>query len=655
MSTYKPGDSVGRFVIKRFVKSGGWGEIYKALDTNTNGIVALKVLYNYQNNAVARFKREAFDATRICETHRGRSYVVNPIWVSREDEKPPHIAMEYLDGSTAADLLRAFLSPPRGAQGAPLSVGMAVDIICGAILGISEAHACGIVHRDLSLDNIFVVLGGSETGMIKILAVKVIDFGMALSSATVWQTGAGKVVGTTAYVAPEIFKKASSATVPSSSDDRTEDGKLSDQYSLAVGLYQLLTGHSPFAAVEETPDNFEAVELAIRKGWVRSIHQWQLPEPIPPELGRAIAKAMSTNPARRYDSVFEFGRAIHQFASERLRSRYADEFEDEPEERSEEPLSPESSRIQSMRVPVPGSSASRARTVVTSHDATTAPNPQLPLAGDQATMAYGPHEEEQLRAAAGLDRKSTGATINTEAPAGTAATNDAPAVDDGGVAAIPVKRLSAVREGGAGSRRRRLVATGLAAAGLIVVGALFFARPRVGREPAAAANSPAPSLPPALQTALEERKGHELPAQAAQEKSPPPPVVEPEIQVQPAAASGLLPDGGTPAIVDQKTVPNADVPKPAAELATGPAKAGAGTAGDDEAPRSDDQGDDHHKKLDKPVTKSAAAGAGRRRRAQAVAQPKGTPLPRLNDGQRPAKRPKVEPSMSDTDLGIVPP
>jgi serine/threonine protein kinase len=635
MSIYKPSDRVGadkRFVIEEFLNKGGWGEIYKARDTNNGRVVALKVLHSYAENAVARFKQEAFDETRICETERGKQYVVNVLFVSK-DESPPYLAMEYLDGKSAAEFLRDILR----SGGRALEPTTAVELILPACLAIAEAHACGIVHRDLSLDNLFVVMNPDHS---RVRGLKVIDFGMSLSSRTTWTTNPNQIVGTIAFVPPERLRPKALRPGSGNVVEYDRGAQSGDQYALAVGLYQLLTGHSPFESVEEldprnTPGLAERMTLIqeeIREGKVRSIHNPDWGLKIPAGLGTVIARAMATNPARRFDSVFEFGEALLEFASPRGRAIYEREFEDEPEERVDEPLSLESSRIQSMRIPVPRRP--------TSQDAITVPNPQPVPVGELPTMAYRARDEERLRIEAGLPRESIGSGIATAVIDGASEEEVSPASS--------AKHLSALNDAPTEGRRRR-PALLLGLVGVLAIAGAVFKCTR-GDQRNAAAPPAAPTLPAAVQSALEEgksaRKGVAegsnagAPGSAGAGESAAsitgggPVAAASSEKIAVAGDAGESPPSRS-AENGQKNI----VPSAASPAALGGDGSGA-TAPADSAP------------LAAQTPKSVEPA-----RATAKARPKkratATPVRRAPGVNAPEKRPKVEPSMSE--MGIVPP
>jgi serine/threonine-protein kinase len=139
------------------------------------------------------------------------------------------LVMEYLEGETLRKRLR---------RTSWLPVPDAIRIVQQVALGLSEAHKHGIVHRDISPDNIQIVQEGSED------IAKVIDFGIAknlvASGGKITQTM--KLVGKAEYVAPEQI------SLPVGEDAKDAVDHRADIYSLGVTFYELLTGAKPFEA-----------------------------------------------------------------------------------------------------------------------------------------------------------------------------------------------------------------------------------------------------------------------------------------------------------------------------------------------------------------------------------------------------------------------
>lgn len=187
------------------------GEVWKALDLETNRPVAVKIL---ARGTDPRFAREARILAEIEHPH-----VVRYVAHGFTPETHPYLVMEWLEGMDLADRL---------AQG-PLSVSetIALAILIAGALGF--AHARGIVHRDLKPSNVYLVDG-------RIDQATVVDFGLARQSATTRVTRTGVMMGTPGYMAPEQARGAEAV------DARA------DVFSLGVLIFECLTGQIPFAA-----------------------------------------------------------------------------------------------------------------------------------------------------------------------------------------------------------------------------------------------------------------------------------------------------------------------------------------------------------------------------------------------------------------------
>src|SRR5215813_11018675 len=195
------GDKLGPYEILSLLGEGGMGQVWKARDTRLDRLVAIKQL-NIQHSA--HFHQEARAIAALNHPHICQIY----------DVGPDYLVMEYIDGSHLA-----------GPKVADEAVRLAIQIAAA----IEDAHARGILHRDLKPGNILVTTKGS---------VKLLDFGLAklLSSdePAASLTADGSVVGTPAYMSPE---QARGDTV----DER------SDVFSFGAVLYELLSGRRAFA------------------------------------------------------------------------------------------------------------------------------------------------------------------------------------------------------------------------------------------------------------------------------------------------------------------------------------------------------------------------------------------------------------------------
>jgi len=272
------GQMIGRFRLGELIGRGAMGEVYGA--ESDDGPCAVKLLAPHLRedaDALKRFHREARAAAALASPH-----IVRIIEVSPPEATLPYLAMERLDG---VDLATAVKDRPIR----PLSE--VVDIMEQIAAGLDVAHAAGIVHRDLKLQNIFGV--GPTAGR----TWKLLDFGVAklvAGGATV--THDQQIVGTPGYMAPE---QARGGKV----DART------DVYALGVVAYRLLTG---LPAV--VPGELPAMLYEI-------VHRMP-PRPsslvdVAPSVESVLAIALAKSPDRRFASAGEFARALSEAAAGR--------------------------------------------------------------------------------------------------------------------------------------------------------------------------------------------------------------------------------------------------------------------------------------------------------------------------------------------------
>jgi len=275
----------GQFQIVRKIGTGGMGAVYEASQPSVNGKVAVKILHAKLANRkdlVSRFHREAAAMSHL--THPNTVKVL----VYGEDEKDGllYIVMEYLEGKNLNQTVRA--------EG-PLPAERAIPLLVQACHALQEAHEKGIVHRDLKPENIFVCTHGGMKDFVKVL-----DFGLAKVTEREMRPGSmiltqeGMVFGTPEFMSPE------------QAQGKTLDAR-SDIYSLAVILYEVLTGKLPFDA--KSP--MEYIQLHVQKEPI-PLSQRVAGKTFPPGLDAAIAKALSKERDQRYQTAAEFAQALQQ-------------------------------------------------------------------------------------------------------------------------------------------------------------------------------------------------------------------------------------------------------------------------------------------------------------------------------------------------------
>ncbi|WP_454194402.1 Stk1 family PASTA domain-containing Ser/Thr kinase [Nocardia sp. Marseille-Q1738] len=265
-----PKNLSSRYELGEIIGFGGMSEVHKARDIRLSRDVAIKVLradLARDPTFYLRFKREAQNAAAL--NHPAIVAVYDTGEAEVDGGPLPYIVMEYVDGDTLRDIVRG-----KG----PLPPRRAMEIVADVCAALDFSHKAGIVHRDMKPANIMINRSG---------AVKVMDFGIARaiadSSNPMTQTAA--VIGTAQYLSPEQAR------------GETVDAR-SDVYSVGCVLFEILTGEPPFTG--DSP-------IAVAYQHVRE--DPRLPSHVfsgvPRELDSVVLKAMSKNPANRYQTAAE--------------------------------------------------------------------------------------------------------------------------------------------------------------------------------------------------------------------------------------------------------------------------------------------------------------------------------------------------------------
>jgi serine/threonine-protein kinase len=288
------GTLLGKYRIVGRLGSGGMGAVYEAVHVDIGKPVALKTLsptLAAEEKSRARFLREAAAASRL-----DHPAVVNVTDYGSEGETT-FIVMELLRGE---DLAGAITRRPTG-----LDVETVADVMLAVCAGVEAAHQANIVHRDLKPQNIF--LSRSSVGDV---VPKVLDFGIAKiygDAPVPTLTNTGAVLGTTHYLSPEQLAGG-------------DVDARSDQFALGVILYEALTGRRPHEG--------ETVYMVMRSiGEGRFRPPRELRPGLPPALEAVILRAMSRDPADRFESVHALGRALLPLASTKRKVLWADFYE----------------------------------------------------------------------------------------------------------------------------------------------------------------------------------------------------------------------------------------------------------------------------------------------------------------------------------------
>lgn len=261
-------EEIGRYQKITLLGKGGMGEVWEAVDSHTGRTVALKLL-----TSAALLDPELRE--RFLREMRLAAEIENPYVVAVYDfaaTPSPYIAMRLIRGITLAEEIRT----------APLEPARAVDIVQQIASALASAHAKGLRHRDVKPSNIMLERGHRQGHDHAYL----FDWGIAhrIDTADPEITRGGQIVGTPSYIAPERL-------LGTQSDHRA------DIYSLAVVLYQALTGKLPFG------DTGRPFPLRA--------HLFDPPRALPPAvpqaLRRVVEKGLAKDPDERYASASEFG------------------------------------------------------------------------------------------------------------------------------------------------------------------------------------------------------------------------------------------------------------------------------------------------------------------------------------------------------------
>ena len=267
-----------RYRLHAVIGRGGFGTVFEAENLRFGGRVALKLLEQCDKSTIRRFNQEARIAGTVL--HPNVCHVFDVGWVNDR----PYCVMELLTGETLAARLE---------RSGALSVSAAIDLAIQVRGGLAAAHDAGVVHRDVKPQNVFMV---HRQGVSP--AVKLLDFGLAKaldplhSGAKVRGTATmpGRVVGTVAYMSPEQLLGESI------------DGR-SDLFSCAVVLYEAVTGALPWRGRTRAD-----IGTAILRDTPKPVAV--LRPQTPPELDTILERGLTKDRTKRYQSAYEFLRAL---------------------------------------------------------------------------------------------------------------------------------------------------------------------------------------------------------------------------------------------------------------------------------------------------------------------------------------------------------
>ncbi len=280
------GDELAGYRLTHLLGEGGMATVFRGENLLDPGIVrAIKVMHpelGSRRELVKRFAAEATVLEKLSHPNIVRFFGV------RQERGHLIMELELLQGGTLASRLE---------PGLPLGdvVGWMLQATCGVI----EAHAQGVLHRDIKPDNLFLTDQGT---------VKVLDFGIARAlldtDRATRQTAEGTAPGTAEYMAPEVCRGATATAA-------------ADVYALGLTLLELAMGHHPFLSPGQSRSALQLMFMHVQES-VPSLRSVRPDAPL--LLDQVVARATAKDPASRYASALELAGAL-QAALEVLHGR----------------------------------------------------------------------------------------------------------------------------------------------------------------------------------------------------------------------------------------------------------------------------------------------------------------------------------------------
>ncbi len=265
------------------IGSGGMGAVYKAMEVQNGRMVGVKILHPKLANRkdlVSRFGREARALSQLSHPNTVRVFLYGEL-----EDGALYIIMELLEGKNLNQSVRS--------EG-PFPVARALPILIQACGALDEAHKAGIIHRDLKPENIFLVQSETQRDFPKLL-----DFGLAkvgerqMRPGSVILTQEGMVFGTPEFMSPEQAQGKTLAPA-------------SDVYSLAVILYEVLTGKLPFDAKSA----MDFIQMHVTARPIPLNQRVAGMTSFPPLLEQVMDRALAKRDVDRFASAADFAVAM---------------------------------------------------------------------------------------------------------------------------------------------------------------------------------------------------------------------------------------------------------------------------------------------------------------------------------------------------------
>ena len=274
----------GKYEILSRIGAGGMGEVFKARHVHLNTFRCIKVMKQAllaDDVFLTRFLREARLATQI---HHPNIAAVHDFFIG---DGGNFMVTEFIDGTT----LRQW-----SAAHGPFPVALAADVATQVLSGLDHIHRRGLLHRDISPDNVMLSYDEDDR-----LIAKIIDLGIAkdVNTTTTEMTQAGVLIGNPKYMSPEQLGMLG--------DGEQIDGR-ADLYCLGVVLYEMLAGVAAFAS--ETPQGY------IMKHLTQTPPRFAVARTnidVPDKLEHVIFRVLEKDRNRRYADAREFSAALVPF------------------------------------------------------------------------------------------------------------------------------------------------------------------------------------------------------------------------------------------------------------------------------------------------------------------------------------------------------
>ncbi|MBX7073064.1 MAG: serine/threonine protein kinase [Pirellulales bacterium] len=267
----------GQYRLRERIGAGGMGEVFLAEHQMLKRPCAIKLIRPTQAGdprALARFEREVRTAARL--SHWNSIEIFD---YGRAADGTFYYVMEYLPGLSLADLVR---------RHGPLAPERVVHLLTQTCDALTEAHAMGMIHRDIKPGNIFAAQRGGVYDVAKLL-----DFGLVRPVATTADlqlTLEGSITGSPLYMSPEQAL------------DESPDGR-SDIYSLGAVAYFLLTGRPPFEAAKP-------LQVLFAHAHQEPTGPAAMNGDVPDDLDRVVLRCLAKQPGDRYQTADELKRAL---------------------------------------------------------------------------------------------------------------------------------------------------------------------------------------------------------------------------------------------------------------------------------------------------------------------------------------------------------